>query len=537
MVEMTGGQALVRSIYNEGVRVIFGLPGVQLYHAMDALYDTPEIRFITTRHEQGTTYMADGYARAGGTIGTAMVVPGPGLQNAGAGLGNAYACSSPVLLISGQINKNNIGRDVGILHEVNDQLDIIDPVTKWNARIMNAVEVPSTVQEAFRQLRSGRPRPVEIEIPPETLAEVADMELCKPAESAASVPEKDEVEDAVTVLMHAERPIIWAGGGVISSGASRELLELAEYLQAPVITTPEGKGAISDKHYLSVGVTRGRSTGQTRDALRMYFWERDVILAVGTRFAGVEALAEQRVVQIDIDEKEIGRNHADTVGVAGDAKLALKKILAGCREAGPQADSRREECETLRGLRYDPANQIEPLGGFVRTIRESMPEDGILVPDMTQVGYYSRAYFQVYEPRTYFTSSYAGNLGFAYPTALGAKVAQPKKVVISPCGDGGFLYNSQELATAAQFGINVIAIVFNDGAFGNVLRDQQEMFNGRVIGSELQNPDFVKLAEAFGVVGMKAESPEQLGSMLSKAIDLDKPVLIEVPLGQMPAPF
>ena len=537
MTEMTGGQALVRSIYNEGVRVIFGLPGVQLYHAMDALYDTPEIRFITTRHEQGTTYMADGYARAGGTIGTAMVVPGPGLQNAGAGLGNAYACSSPVLLISGQINKKNIGRDVGILHEVNDQLDIIDPVTKWNARIMNAAEVPGTVQEAFRQLRNGRPRPVEIEIPPETLAEVADIELCKPAESVASAPEKDEVEDAVTVLMHAERPIIWAGGGVISSGASKELLELAEYLQAPVITTPEGKGAISDRHYLSVGVTRGRSTGQTRDALRMYFWERDVILAVGTRFAGVEALAEQKVVQIDIDEQELGRNHADTVGVAGDAKLALKKILAGCREAGPQADSRREECETLRGLRYDPANQIEPLGGFVRTIRECMPEDGILVPDMTQVGYYSRAYFQAYEPRTYFTSSYAGNLGFAYPTALGAKVAQPDKVVISPCGDGGFLYNSQELATAAQFGINVIAIVFNDGAYGNVLRDQQEMFNGRVIGSELQNPDFVKLAEAYGVVGMKAESPEGLGVTLRKAVDLDKPVLIEVPLGQMPAPF
>ena len=255
------------------------------------------------------------------------------------------------------------------------------------------------MREAFRQLKNGRPRPVEIEIPPETLAEVADIELCKPAESVASAPEKDEVEHAVTVLMHAERPIIWAGGGVISSGASKELLELAEYLQAPVITTPEGKGAISDRHYLSVGVTRGRSTGQTRDALRMYFWERDVILAVGTRFAGVEALAEQKVVQIDIDEQELGRNHADTVGVAGDAKLALKKILAGCREAGPQADSRREECETLRGLRYDPANQIDPLGGFVRTIRECMPEDGILVPDMTQVGYYSRAYLPVHTSR------------------------------------------------------------------------------------------------------------------------------------------
>ena len=206
------------------------------------------------------------------------------------------------MLISGQINKKNIGRDVGILHEVNDQIDIIDPVTKWNARILNAVEVPGTVQEAFRQLRSGRPRPVEIEIPPETLAEVADIDLCGSAKKAESAPTKDEVEDAVAVLMEAERPVIWAGGGVHSSEASDELLALAEYLQAPVITTPEGKGAISDRHPLSIGVTRGRSTGQTRDALRMYFWERDVILAVGTRFAGVEALEGQRVVQIDIDE-------------------------------------------------------------------------------------------------------------------------------------------------------------------------------------------------------------------------------------------
>ena len=216
MTRMTGGQALARSIHREGVRVIFGLPGVQLYHALDALHET-DIRFVTTRHEQATAYMADGYARGGGAIGAAMVVPGPGLQNASAGIGNAYAASSPILVISGQINRDNIGRDVGILHEVNDQMDIVRPITKWRARVLQAEDIPSVIHEAFYQLRSGRPRPVTVEIPPETLAEEAEVELLEPSKPAPAKVDAGTIEKAARLLVRAQRPVIWAGGGVHSS--------------------------------------------------------------------------------------------------------------------------------------------------------------------------------------------------------------------------------------------------------------------------------------------------------------------------------
>src|SRR3989454_5608466 len=232
MPKMTGGQALAKSLYREGVRVIFGLPGVQLYHLLDALYDEPGILFIPTRHEQATTYMADGFARAGGGIGTALVVPGPGLQNASAGIGTAYAASSPILVVSGQIERDLIGVDRGMLHEVNDQMDTIRPVTKWAARILQPQDVPATVHEAFRQLKTGRPRPVEIEIPPETLAEEADIELLEPAHPLRPAASAVQIQTGAAVLGHAKQLLIIAGGGVIASKASAALQTLAEVLQA-----------------------------------------------------------------------------------------------------------------------------------------------------------------------------------------------------------------------------------------------------------------------------------------------------------------
>jgi acetolactate synthase I/II/III large subunit len=213
MPKMTGGQALAKSLYREGVRVIFGLPGVQLYHLLDALYDEPDIRFITTRHEQATSYMADGYARAGGGIGTALVVPGPGLQNASAGIGTAYAASSPILVISGQIERDLIGVGRGMLHEVNDQLDTIRPVTKWATRILQPQDVPAAVQEAFRQLRTGRPRPVEIEIPPETLAEEADITLLEPLHPLRPAASAEQIQRGAEVLGQAKQLLIIAGDG------------------------------------------------------------------------------------------------------------------------------------------------------------------------------------------------------------------------------------------------------------------------------------------------------------------------------------
>ncbi|MGQ4810015.1 Acetolactate synthase isozyme 3 large subunit [Candidatus Entotheonellaceae bacterium PAL068K] len=533
MSKMTGGQALAKSLYREGVRVIFGLPGVQLYHLLDGLYDETGIRFITTRHEQATTYMADGYARAGGGIGTALVVPGPGLQNASAGIGTAYAASSPILVVSGQIERDLIGVDRGVLHEVNDQMDTIRPVTKWAARIVKPQDVPATVHAAFSQLKTGRPRPVEIEIPPETLAEAADIELLEPANLMRPAASAEQVQAGAEILGNAKQLIILAGGGVIASRASAALQTLAEHLQAPVITTSEGKGALSDRHDLCLGAMRLR-----QDPIIDYLGQTDVVLAVGTRLAAPQLLSGQTVVQIDVDEAEIGRNYEHTVGLVGDATRTLEALCTTLAATTPVRPSRTDAIEALkRARREHPHARLEPLAGFLQAIRHAMPDDGIVIAGMTQVGYYSRAYYPVYQPGTFLTSSYFGTLGYAYPTALGAKVARPDTAVAAICGDGGFLFNSQELATAVQHEINAVAIVFNDNAYGNVMRDQRDRFRGRVYGSELHNPDFMRLAEAYGVRGARAHHAAELEAALTEALASNAPTLIEVPCGPMPYPY
>ncbi len=533
MPTMTGGQALMRSLYLEGVRVIFGLPGVQLYHALDALNDVPGIRFITTRHEQATTYMADGYARAGGGVGTALMVPGPGLLNASAGLSTAYSASSPVLVVCGQIERDLIGMDRGMLHEVNDQQDAIRPITKYVERIMTPEAAPGAVHEAFRQLTTGRPRPVEIEMPPETMADSASVSLMEAEGYPRTSAPPERVAEAARLLREARRPLIWAGGGVIASEASEDLVRLAERLQAPVITTAEGKGAISDRHPLALGSLRLRNDPVAKDEPNF-----DIILSVGTRMAFPAWLGGQKVVQIDIDPEELGRNWDNTYGVAGDARTVMAQIDAELSSTmTEERPSFAADAAALRAHRAATALRPEPQESLLAAVRAAVPEDGILISGMTQMGYYARAFWPTYEPRTFITSSYSGNLGYAYPTALGAKVAQPDRPVVALCGDGGFLFNSQELATAVQHGINVVAVVFNDNAYGNVLRDQVNRFEGRVVGAELHNPDFVKLAEAYGARGVRVEGPEALESAIREAITIDAPSLIEVPVQMMPTPF
>ena len=532
MVKMTGGQALAKSLYREGVRVIFGLPGVQLYHMMDGLYDEPGIRFITVRHEQATAYMADGYARASGEIGTALMVPGPGLLNASAGVSTAYSASSPVLVVCGQIERDEIGGDRGMLHEVNDQLDAIRPVTKWAHRIMDPAEVPEAVHQAFYHLKNGRPRPVEIEIPPETLAEVADVELLEPEAPRPAAAGKEQIEAAATALAGASNPLIWAGGGVISAQGTEALPKLAEFLQAPVVTTAEGKGAISDHHPLALGALWLRN-----DTIAREQFGHDVILAVGTRLVTSQWLAGQQVVQIDVDPDEIGRHYENTLRVEGDARLTMEELLAALSAKTPAKADRTTEVAEQKAQRSEDIIKVEPQGELLEAVRRAMPEDSILISGMPQMGYYSRAHYPVYEPRTFITSSYSGNLGYAYPTALGAKVAQPDKAVVCLSGDGGFMFNSQEMSTAVAHNINVVVVVFNDNAYGNVKRDQVNQFNGRTIGVELHNPDFVKLAEAYGAKGFVANGPAELEATLKKALTLEAPVLIEVPVGPMPSPF
>jgi acetolactate synthase I/II/III large subunit len=526
---MTGGEALVRSLYAEGVRVVFGLPGVQLYGVMAALRDESRIRFVNTRHEQATSFMADGYARAGGTIGTALVVPGPGLLNAMSGLSTAYSASSPVLMLSGQIPRDSIGRDIGLLHEVNDQLECVRPVTKWRRRVLQVAEVPAAVREAFVQLRSGRPRPVEIEMPPETMEDEGLVELLPPVETTRQVAAERDLDRAAELLLASRAPLIYAGGGVHLSGAHDALAQVAEHLQAGVAQSAEGKGAVSDHNTLSLGAAFWRDS-----ALRAHIHDADVVLAVGSRLAGVSFKPGTRIIQLDADEQEIGRSHKDTLGLVGDARATLEALLERLRAASAPRRSRKAEHEALRA-KMAAENTMEPNASIIKSLRAGAPENTILVAGMTQIGYYSRPFWPVYEPRTYLSSSYSGNLGYAYPVALGAKVARPDRPVVSISGDGGFLFNAQEVSTAARHRINVVAVVFNDSSYGNVARDLDESWGGQY-GAELQNPDFMKLADAYGVVGMRAKEPTEVGRLVREAIEKDRPVLVEVPVGRMNRP-
>ena len=328
MATMTGAQALVRSLVREGVEVIFGLPGVQIMHVFDALHDEPGIRLVTVRHEQATTYMADGYARTTGKVGVGLVVPGPGALNATAGLGTAYATSSPVLLISGQMESYNLGKRRGALHEIEDQLDVFRPITKWCDRVMQVEEIPGAVHQAMRHLRTGRPRPVELEIPWDVLPALADADLPEAEVFPKQALDAAKVKAAAELLSHARRPLIWAGGGTTAADASLELMELATTLNAPVITTPQTKGIIPEDHPLSLG-TFYYGHGPGYQAMP----QADVILAVGSRLHLSPTLPwtfqqHQKLIHIDADPEELGRNLPTEVGTAADARLGLQALLS-----------------------------------------------------------------------------------------------------------------------------------------------------------------------------------------------------------------
>jgi acetolactate synthase-1/2/3 large subunit len=527
---LSGGQALVQSLYREGVRVVFGVPGVQLYGVLAALRDEPRIRFITARHEQATSYMADGYARVTGDFGTALVVPGPGLLNASAGLSTAYSASSPVLMISGQIPKGGIGKDIGLLHEVNDQIDAIKPITKWQRRVVEIEDVPGAVREAAYQLRTGRPRPVEIEMPPETMEDDGEVEFYEPQRPTRPPAPTADIERATALLLSAQRPLIYAGGGVNSANAHVALAALAEHLQAAVALSPEGKGAVDDRSDFSLGATFWPGSPS-----REYAASADVVLAIGSRLALSPFDRDKQIIQIDVDTAEVGRNYPNTLGLVGDARATLELLLEALRAGGAARPSRSAERQAVRDATL-AADTTEPQASIMRSLRAGTPDDAIFIAGMTQLGYYSRPFWPVYHPRTYITSSYSGNLGYEYPTALGAKVGRPDLPVIATVGDGGFLYNSQEMATAVQHKINVVVVVFNDNSYGNVSRDLDEDWGG-TYGAELLNPDFVRLAEAYGAVGLRADEPTQVGRLVADAVQMDRPVLIEVPVSRMPRPM
>lgn len=532
-MELTGGQALAHQLVIEGVTDVFGIPGVQLDFAMDALTEvSDQLTYRHTRHEQATTYMADGFARSSGRIGVSMVVPGPGVLNSLAALSTAWACSSPVLFLAGQVPSSAIGSGRGLLHEIPDQSGMLAGLTKWSALARSPAEVPGLVHEAFVQLRSGRPRPVALEVPPDVLAAKATVLLAEsPAVPQPLVPDEAQVDEAVKLLLHARRPALFAGWGVQAAGATGELRHLAETLGAPVVMGQQGRGSLDDRHPLAL-----TSLGAPQ-VLR----HADVILAVGTRFAEndaspIELPETTSLVLLNADEAVLARTRQVTVPMLGDARLGLRAIADGVG-AGRRHTWDAAELDTIRSDYARQIDEVQPQASFIRALRDAIPEDGILVNELTQVGYVARVGYPVYAERTFLTPGYQGTLGYGFPTALGAKVANPGREVVAITGDGGFGWTMQELSTARRHRIGVVIVVFNDNAFGNVRRIQIDRFSGRTIGSDLVNPDFVALGNAFGVEAVRAESPAELRAVISSHGGEDEPLLVEVPVGPMATPW
>lgn len=520
---MNGGQALIQSLHRHGVRVVFGLPGAGQYEAVDALYDFPDIQYISTRHEQAVSYMADGYARVTGKPGVGIVVEGAGFFNTTAGLATAFAASSPVLIITG--NRHHTS-DAGLAGF--DGLACHRQYAKWAGRANTPAEIPAIVNEAFRQLQTGRRRPVIVEIAPTTFAAKEEVSLLEVPTYPPTGGDPDVLAQAAHLLANAQRPLIWAGGGANSSGAGEAVRALAEHLKATVVSSKSGKGVVSDHHPLSLGMVN-----LAFQPLKAWVDSRDVILVVGLGGGFNAQSGHQKIIRIDIDPGEISRSNPSDVRVLGDAKVCVEELLRLVTATTQPRPNYPEQVHQINRQRFGPEEQLQPQADFMRAIRAAIPDDGILAQGMNQMGYYSRNYYPVFSPNAYLTATSQSTLGLAYPIALGAKLGQPGRAVVSLSGDGGFLYNAQELATAMQYGINVVAIVFNDNAYGNVLRSQLVNFGGRVIGTRLRNPSFVQLGEAFGARSVLAESADQLETAVREAIAAETPALIEVPVGAM----
>jgi acetolactate synthase-1/2/3 large subunit len=532
MGRMSGASAIVQSLLNHGVDTVFGLPGAQIYGLFDALYGVHKIRVIGVRHEQAAAFMAFGYAKSTGRVGTYAVVPGPGVLNTTAALSTAYACNTPVLCITGQVPSDYLGKGRGELHELPDQLATMRTLTKWAVRIEHPADAPRLVAEAFRQMKSGRPGPAELEMCWDTMDMEAEVEMPEPLRAEAPIqPDPELIHRAAKVLAGAQNPMMIVGGGAL--GAGSEILELAEIVQAPVVSFRSGRGIVSDEHELGLTIGAGHK-----------LWhETDVLLGIGTRLTVPYALWRYtpkglKVLRIDIDPVEMRRLKPD-VGIVADSKIAVRELIEAVQKHGGLRPSRREKILEAKRIAAREIQDLKPQAAHLEVIRQVLPRDGFFVEEVSQVGFASWIGFPVYKPRTYVTCGYQGTLGFGFPTALGVKVANPDKAVISVAGDGGFMFAVQELATAVQHNIGVVTILFNNHGFGNVRRDQEVRYHGHVIASDLVNPDFMSLAESFGVQGYRADNPGNLKKVLEEALGEGTPCLIEVPLekGSEPSPW
>ena len=510
-----------------GIRQLFCLPGVQNDPFFDAVVDARDwLEVIVTRHEQGCAYMALGAAQSTGLPTAMCVVPGPGMLNAAAGLSSACGGGARVLAIVGQIHSPLLGKGYRVLHELDDQPAVLRQVTKHAEIIRDPATAAGQIQVAFDALVSGTPRPVAIEVPADLWATPAPGAVGPGVRTMPAI-DLDAVDTAIGKLRAASNPLIWVGSG--AQDASPAVRQLADLLQSPVSTRRMGHGVMdeSDPLFVPMGV-----------AHRMWA-DVDLVLGIGSRVEfpllqwGSEGV---NLIQINTDADELDRHRIGALGIHGDAAEVVPLLVD--RLADLQRSDRREELSARRSEFFGDIAYLEPQLSYLAAIREALPDDGIIVEDVTQMTFVAHFAYQFNQPRTFLSSGFAGTLGAGTATGIGAKAGTPERTVVTITGDGGFLFTATELASAVQHRIRAITVVFNDNAYGNVRRIQQERFGvERTIASTLVNPDIVAFAKSFGCLGLRAYNALELIDALRRAMDHDGPVVIEVPMEQVPSPW
>jgi thiamine pyrophosphate-dependent acetolactate synthase large subunit-like protein len=526
----TGAELAIAMLEANGVDTVFGIPGVHTLALYDALASS-RLRHVLARHEQGAGFMADGYARASGKPGVAVVITGPGVTNIATPIGEAYTDSSPVLVLSSNNRRDHLDAMRGSLHDLKDQRAVMAAVTKWNTRVMVASDVPAAMTEAFRHLNSGRPLPVHVEFPLDVLDEPApDASLPEPVRPAPLQPDPRAIATAVDRLKQARTIAIYCGGGAIHAGARDAIVALAERLGAPVVTSFMGKGSIPDDHPLSLGALW--SPGNEVDAVLA---EADCLIVFGSKLGAQLTYDFQmpiapELIRVDVDEREMTLNAQPTISILGDARLAAEgmvQLLAG--EGYTATSFPRERIATARAQAEATSWHAERRP-FVDALRRAIPRDGIAVTDMTQLSYVACNLYPVYEPRTYMFPSGYGTLGFALPAAIGAKIARPEAAAVAVAGDGGFQFTMSELGTAVQERLGIPIVIFNDACYSAVKENQARLRGGRYLAVDLVNPDYVDLAAAYRIPGVRVESPAGLEQAIADALARDLPTIIDVPI-------
>ncbi len=526
MTQTTVARLVIDALRRSNIDTLFCLPGVQNDEFFDALVDAPDIRPVVARHEQGAAYMAMGAAQVTGKPAACCVVPGPGILNAAGALTSAYWAYARVLAIVGQIATFEQGRNFGSLHDLPDQTAILSQLTKETVVVHDPAAAAAQIQGAIDSVHSGLPRPVSLEVPVNVWGKQATGSIAPPAVTQPTL-DPAKIDEAAALLASAERPLIVVGSGAYDAGEA--VAALAELLQAAITTRRMGHGVVPSQHPLFIPITAAHD-----------LWPNaDVVLGVGTRLEwplGAWGVDDNlTVIQINVDETELDRHGIGAIGIHADANEACQALLGAI---GPlQRPERSGELAELRASFADRTAYIEPQRSYTAAIRNVLPDDGVLVEDVTQIGFASHLFYDHLAPRTFLSSGAAGTLGAGTATAIGAAAATDRPVV-GIVGDGGFLFTATELATAVQHDIPCNILLFNDGAYGNVRRIQKTRYGAeRTIASTLQNPDFAKLADSFGVRYWHADSPETMAPALASSIDHDGPCLVEVSVDEMPDPW